>query len=160
MSLNDDISALQRVSLFEDFADDQLRLLAFGAEDRDLSAGSVLYEQGDRADSAYVVVSGALELFGPNDEPIGRAGPGTLIGELALMVDTERTNRAVVNERTRVILIRRSLFRRILQEFPDLARRVQQDFTARLQETARGLARVQDRLDALDAEAESLFFRD
>ena len=150
MSLQDDIRTLQRVALFADFADEQLRLLAFGAEDRDLAAGTTLFEAGERADAGYVIVSGAVEFQDAEGAALGRAGPGALIGELALMVETERPSRAVVTEASRVILIRRSLFRRMLQEFPDLARRVQTAFLARLKTTTSGLERVRAALTALD----------
>ncbi len=150
MSLQDDINTLHRVPLFAGFADEQLRLLAFGAEDRDLSAETELFETGDRADAGFVVVSGEIEFRDSHDTVVGRAGPGALIGEIALMVETERTNKAVVVRPSRIIVIRRSLFRRMLQEFPDLALSVHRAFLSRLNQTTRGLEKVRATLLALD----------
>ena len=54
MALDDDIRVLSAVRLFEGFTQEQLRLLAFGAETTVLPAERKLYREHDEADSAYV----------------------------------------------------------------------------------------------------------
>ena len=46
MSLDDDIRILTSVNLFYGFTQEQLRLLAFGAENTRLPAGKELYQEG------------------------------------------------------------------------------------------------------------------
>ena len=66
-----------------------LRVLAIGAETRNLPSGAVLFYAGELADGGYVVQEGSL-LLEPGTPLEGKeitVGPGTLIGELALLTD-------------------------------------------------------------------------
>ena len=63
MALDDDIRILSAVRLFEGFTQEQLRLLAFGAETTMLKADHKLYREDDEADSAYIVVNGRIVLY-------------------------------------------------------------------------------------------------
>lgn len=124
MALEDDIRILERVRLLEEFTSEQLRLLAFGAETMRLKAGRELFQEGTPADCAYVVARGTVELFrdiGGRRVVVGTAGPASLLGELALITGTERLTGAVAATDIEVIRLNRSLFRRILEEYPDTA---------------------------------------
>jgi len=102
MALDDDIRILERVRLLEDFTPEQLRLLAFGAETMRLKAGRDLYAPGAAADCAFVVATGTVELY-------REAGGRRHVLGTAAATDIE------------VIRLNRSLFRRILEEYPDTA---------------------------------------
>ncbi|PZN59160.1 MAG: cyclic nucleotide-binding protein [Proteobacteria bacterium] len=124
MALDDDVRILSGVGLFEGFTAEQLRLLAFGAETTNLPAQRKLYREDDVADSAYVVVSGGIVLYreeiGPG-VPVGHAGPGAILGELALIADTRRLTSAAAAVDSQVLRLNRKMFRRILEEYSDLA---------------------------------------
>ncbi|MFB2602145.1 cyclic nucleotide-binding domain-containing protein, partial [Rhizobium phaseoli] len=94
MALTDDIHLLSQLPLFKDMSEDQLRLIAFGADRRMIAAGQMLFRQGAPAESAYVVLSGSLVLSTTSSDGMQRAdavaGPGTLISELALVTLVER----------------------------------------------------------------------
>ena len=64
-------------------------------------------------------------------------GPGTLLGELALLTETTRPVTATAREPSTVMRISRSLFLKMLDGFPDAARRLRDDIAAR-----RGAARI------------------
>ena len=124
MSLESDIAVLRDVPLFADLTADQLRLLAFGAEHRRLRSGETLFRAAARADAGFVVASGEVTLMaGPAGEerPVAHFGPGTLLGELALITETRRPATALTTEDCDLIRIPRTLFRRMLEEYPDLA---------------------------------------
>jgi CRP-like cAMP-binding protein len=124
MALDDDIRILSSVKLFQGFTPEQLRLLAFGAEATFLQAERKLYREDDEADSAYIVVSGLIALYREQDGeriPIGTAGPGSMLSELALIADTRRLTSASAAADSEVIRLSRKMFRRILEEYPDLA---------------------------------------
>ncbi len=135
MALDDDIRILSGVRLFEGFTTEQLRLLAFGAEQISLPANRRLFREEDEADTAYVVISGTINLFREGDEekwPVGTAGPGTMIGELALIADTRRLTSAESTDDSELLRLSRKMFRRILEEYPDVAvvlyERIHKDF--------------------------------
>lgn len=124
MALDDDIRILGTVGLFESFTPEQLRLLAFGAERLVLRAGRELFREGQSADCAYIIVTGTITLFHEGDEgrvTIRPVGPGAILGEMALIAQTTRLTGAVADVETEVIRISRSIFRRILEEYPKVA---------------------------------------
>jgi CRP-like cAMP-binding protein len=124
MSLESDMEVLGEVSLFRDLTRDQLRLLAFGAEHRFLRTGEILFRAEARADAGFVVASGDVHLVIGEGEARSVArtvGRGTLLGEMALMADTRRPTSAVTATDCDLIRISRPLFRRMLQEYPEIA---------------------------------------
>ena len=137
MALDDDIRILSAVGLFEGFTQEQLRLLAFGAETTLLQADHKLYREDDVADSAYIVVSGRIVLYREQNGgriPIGTVGPGTMLSELALIADTNRLTSASAEIDSEVLRLSRKMFHRILEEYPEIAvqlhQRILEDFQA------------------------------
>lgn len=126
MALTDDIQLLSQLPLFKGMTEDQLRLIAFGADRRVIAAGQMLFRQGSPAESAYVIVSGSLELGVTGNDGMTRTesvvGSGTLISELALVTLVERKFTAVAREDTSIIRITRTLFHRLIEEYPSAAR--------------------------------------
>jgi CRP-like cAMP-binding protein len=140
MALEDDIRILSSVSLFKGFTPEQLRLLAFGAEGLKLSAGKELYEEGTEADSAYVVARGRVTLYRERDgkrATVDQAGAGTILGELALIAPATRLTSAQADIATDLIRLNRKLFRRILEEYPELALMLHDRIVQQLQEFIR-----------------------
>lgn len=136
MALDDDIRILSAVGLFEGFTQEQLRLLAFGAETTVLSADKKLYREDDEADSAYVVVEGRIVLYREGEGErlvVTHVGPGAILGELALIADTRRLTSASAETDSEVLRLNRRMFRRILEEYPDIAVQLHQRITAELQ---------------------------
>lgn len=124
MSLESDIAVLRDVPLFAELSADQLRLLAFGAEHRRLRSGETLFRASARADAGFVVATGEVVLTTTTpkgEKTVGRHGPGTLLGELALVTETRRPATAVTTCDCDVIRIPRTLFRRMLEEYPEIA---------------------------------------
>jgi CRP-like cAMP-binding protein len=64
------------------------------------------------------------------------AGPGMLIGELALVVAMQRPASATALENSTVIRIARSLFQRVLESDPAAARRLRDEFAVRTSQLA------------------------
>ncbi|MDM9621348.1 cyclic nucleotide-binding domain-containing protein [Rhizobium sp. S96] len=143
MALNDDIRLLSQLPLFNEMSEDQLRLIAFGADRRTISQGQMLFREGSPAESAYVILSGTVELSrtGRDGQPEVQAnvGEGTLLSELALVTLVERKFTAIAKEDAGVIRITRSLFHRLIEEYPEAALLIE--------------ARIRDNIAALAAKA-------
>jgi CRP-like cAMP-binding protein len=149
MTLETDIDVLRKVAFFAELPPEPLRLLAFSADTRELADRSVLFEAGDVADVGYVVMQGRIDLFrteGGSSRLQASLGPSTLIGELALVVETTRSSRAISVGRSRVMLIRRSTFRRILSEYPGIAESIQGRIVERLSSLSPELDRIRNKL--------------
>ncbi len=127
MALDDDIRILSGVGLFSELTDEQLRLLAFGAEQVRFPAGREIFPEGAAADCAYVVLSGRVVLYrdgGGQAVALSRLGEGAIVGELALIAPGKRLTYAAAETDVEAIRLSRSLFRRILQEYPEVAARL------------------------------------
>jgi CRP-like cAMP-binding protein len=145
MALDDDIRVLSGVALFEGFGQEQLRLLAFGAENISVAAERLIYAEGDSAESAFVIVSGTVRLVhGTGDEAVElqRLRAGAILGELALIADTTRPTYAYAVDDIELIRLNRRLFRRILEEYPDLAALLHERIAAQLQEMVERITRL------------------
>ena len=136
MALIDDIRLFAQVPLFAGLSEDKLRLMAFGAERRRIVEGQTLFREGASADCGFVVASGSFRLSSTardgsvRDE--GIADVGTLLSELAMISVIERKFTATAVEDSEVIRINRPLFRRMLEEYPDVAVMVQGRIRANL----------------------------
>lgn len=146
MALNDDIALLSNVSLFADIGEDKLRLIAFGAERRRVAKGHELFREGAPADCAYAVAAGSFALSNANaqgrQQQVMTVGRGALLSELALISMVERKFTATAQEDSEVIRINRPLFRRMLEEYPEVTAMVE----ARIRENIQAMIR---RVEAL-----------
>ena len=135
MSLEDDIAFLEQVPTLALLGRSALRILAIGAESRTVPSGAVLFYAGDLADGGYVVQEGAfmLEPDRPGKHSTATiVGPGTLLGELALVTDTVRTTTATAQESCVVMRIPRTLFVKMLEGYPEAARNLREAMVARV----------------------------
>jgi len=134
MSIEDDVALLERVPTLRLLGTTALRMLAIGSEQREFARGDQLFNAGDEADAGYIVQRGAFRVEDGGAEII--AGPGALIGELALMVAMKRPASAVAIEQSTVIRVARSLFQRVLESDPAAARRLRDELASRTSQLA------------------------
>jgi CRP-like cAMP-binding protein len=137
MSIEDDVNLLATVPTLRLMGIEALRVLAIGSEVRVVNRDETLFRAGDAADCGFVVREGAIRV---SSEEGGYhdvvAGPGHLIGELALVVDIKRPANAVAIADSTVIRISRSLFARVLEGHPDAAQRLRDYFATRASQAA------------------------
>jgi CRP-like cAMP-binding protein len=132
MSIEDDVALLERVPTLRLLGTTALRMLAIGSEQRDFARDDRLFTIGDEADAGFIVQRGAFQIrFEDGTRAEIVAGPGTLIGELALIVAMQRPATAIALEHSSVIRIARSLFQRVLESDPAAARRLRDEFAGR-----------------------------
>jgi CRP-like cAMP-binding protein len=135
MSIEDDVALLERVPTLRLLGMEALRMLAIGSEQRVVMRGATLFSAGDEADAGFVVQRGAFRIEdGAGAETT--AGPGALIGELALIVAMRRPSSAIALERSSAIRVARSLFQRVLESDPAAARRLRDEFANRTSQLA------------------------
>ncbi len=142
MALDDDIGILSSVELFSVLTQEQLRLLAFGTERLKLPSGRALYHEGAAADCAFVVISGQVTLFTEQDGQrfmLSQHGEGSVLGELALISQTTRLTSAMAETEVELMRLNRTLFRRILEEYPDVAAALHTRLAQRLSEMTRSI---------------------
>jgi CRP-like cAMP-binding protein len=143
MSIEDDIAYLEQVPTLRQLGVEALRILAIGVETRDIYPGEVLFTAGEIADGAYIVVRGAI-ILKPQSDSEGElvAGPGTLLGESALLAQTTRPATATARDISTVMRISRSMFIRMLEGYPAAAQRLRDLIASRTDQWAREMENV------------------
>ena len=77
---------------------------------RTFSAGSLLVSEGDVEDTAYMLVSGRCRVYrqiNGVETTLRHIGPGDILGELSLLLDTPRTASVVAEEQCTALVIDR-----------------------------------------------------
>jgi CRP-like cAMP-binding protein len=150
MSIEDDIGFFQRVPTLGLLSRQALRVLAIGAQSRYVHGGEILFKTGDRAEGAFVIQEGRFLLSpgGAGDGQDAQVGPFTLLGEMALVAEARRPATATAVEPATVLFISRNLFLKMLESFPESARKLRDLFVGRLDQTTTELGTIRAVLDS------------
>jgi len=147
MTIEDDIAHLERIPLLRRLGPGALRILAIGVETFEVQEGQVLFNAGEIADGAYIILQGSLAL---QPDRVGAetviAGPGTLLGESALLAENRRPATAAAREDSLVMRISRSMFLRMLDGYPDAANRLREMLASRSDHWTREMQLVRSAL--------------
>lgn len=84
-----------------------------GFTERSVSAGHVIFREGQKADSAYNLQSGTVEILkqGPGaNVVVTRLEPGALFGEMALIDDAPRSATAMAATDVTLVPVERAVF--------------------------------------------------
>lgn len=148
MSLENEIALMSNIPVLSELDGEALRILAFSADTRSLQPGDILIRRGSRSDGGYFVLSGSLSLLRDIEKQmeVGVAGAGDLIGEMALIAPTEYAVTAIAREPTTVLRIARTLFQRVLREYPGSAARLRAAIEKRLFEFNADLRQMRERM--------------
>lgn len=133
--IGSDADLLRPLPIFAHFGDDMLKLIAFSAARKSFEEGAVIFREGESADCGYLVVEGSVLMTETIDgEEVERAiyGPGSLIGEIALITATTRPATAIARAPTRFLVITRELMTRVLAEDPRAAEEIREHLRERL----------------------------
>jgi NTE family protein len=106
-----------------------------------LSAGNVLFEEGEPAPDAFVLTSGQLGvLVGPPSrrKTVAKIGAGQLVGEMALVSEAPRSATVVALRDCDLVRLPRSTVELLLQSSPEANRFMLRLLAARLSNTSRG----------------------
>lgn len=117
------IRHLQRVPLFSGLSEDELRRLAEISRIVETAAGSVVTQIGEPGDAFFIIIDGAVTVR----TPVGAASqlqPGDFFGEMSLLDGEPRSATIVATTDLRLLAVDRSHFWRLLDEAPDLVRRI------------------------------------
>ena len=130
-------SDLKSFALFGDLGDGEREELGALLEERDLSTGETLFEQGDEADALVLVLRGRVELANRRSGEKVTVGPGDTIGVLALFAVGSRETSAVAAEASDLRLLRREDFLRFAEDHPRPAFRIAAAVAAEVAQHAR-----------------------
>lgn len=130
---------LKSVPLFSDVGVGTLAPVAETAEVRQVAAGTLLIRQGDAGDCLYLVIEGEVSVRLAGGAEIARRGPGTVLGEMAVISSRPRSADCVAESNVTVLRIDRDDFWDLMALHPDLAQSVIEVLAERLDEAVANL---------------------
>lgn len=148
MSLAPLLEPLRRVAIFQGLRPLQITEIARRAERVTFEPGDTIIEAGKTGDAAYVIVSGnAVRTKGPSPAGAKQAlGPGTLVGEMAMLVETSYTSTIVCQEQTTALKITREALLDQMASDLALVDHILEKLAGRLKELADDLKKVHETL--------------
>jgi CRP-like cAMP-binding protein len=143
MSLETEVQSLREVPMFRGVEGPRLKLLAFASERVSYAAGQVLFEQGDAADSAYVILEGAASVVisTPGGKlKVAELGKNAIVGEMGIILDAPRSATIIASQDVVALKIRKDVFLDMIREFPQMSLAVMQELARRLERADAKLA--------------------
>ena len=124
MDLAEETDLLRKIPMFAKMETSKLKLLAFASEMISFHDGDIVFNSGDTADYAFVIMEGAVDVITETDNgPIVTVTltQNQLIGELGLLNNTPRIATLVANGNLLAMKITAEMFFRILRENTEVA---------------------------------------
>jgi CRP-like cAMP-binding protein len=149
MQLKDEVELLRRVPLFAGVAPSKLKLLAFTSDRVSYRPGQILFNQGDPADAAYVVLSGEADILvdtGGGQIKVATIETNSIVGEIAILCDVARTATVKAAGPLETLRIKKDQFIRMLAEFPEMAVEIMRVLADRLSKTTAELSEARSEL--------------
>ncbi len=116
---------VRNCSLFQRLTDAQLGTLEQHSRIRKFPKGSSIYLPTDRSDSAFLLAEGRVRMCSTTPEGkqsiLAFVEPGELFGELAIVDNSEREERAEAVQNSTVVLLPGNHLRQLMEDAPGLA---------------------------------------
>ena len=154
MDIKTQAEMLHKVPMFSKLELPKLKLVAFTSELCTYEGGEVLFEAGDAADSAYVIMEGAVEVVvetesGPVVEVV--LGRNALFGELAVLTNAPRSATVRAKDALVALRITDEMFLKLLAENPEVALDVMRQLSDKIVRSHEQFVELQKRLQALES---------
>lgn len=113
------LEKMRRVPLFAGLGGRELERLGMLTDEVDLPAGRVLMRQGDRGEELFVLMRGAARVERDGRDPVTLLADDWF-GEIALVDGGPRTATVTLSEDSALLVVGRSQFHQLMEEFPDV----------------------------------------
>lgn len=145
-SLGEDKTAeLSRFPIFESLSQDELRQVADLAVSRRYEAGEVIFREGDRPDTCFIVRSGRVRITrrhpGGRRLTLAELSAGEMFGELSMFDGEGRSATVEALEETSTLALLERDVRRLLKDHPEIAVKMLARLAGRLRAANEKLAR-------------------
>ena len=120
---NQKVELIKRVPLFANCSKHELEEIAHIADEIDLREGKEMTKEGSRGREFFVLLEGDADVT-KDGQSINKLSAGDFFGEIALVSDTPRTATVTATSPVRALVITDRSFRRLLDESPEIQRKV------------------------------------
>ena len=119
MASDQKLEKLRRVPLFAGLGRRELERLGMLTDEVDLPAGRVVMREGDRGEELFVLMQGAAQVAREGRE-VAALHAAEWFGEIALVDGGPRTATVTLTEDSALLVVGRSQFRQLMEEFPHI----------------------------------------
>jgi hypothetical protein len=112
--------AVAEAPLFAGLTEEQRRCVASVATLEQHAENDILFRPGDAEDRAWVILSGEVEIRGPQDEPVGTVGPFESLGEQMAISDQPHRVTAQVHAAGEAMVFDRDALHDLIRRRPDI----------------------------------------
>ena len=150
MDLAEETDLLRKIPMFAKMETSKLKLLAFASEMVSFQDGDIVFNSGDSADYAYVIMEGAVDIITETDKgPIVTVtlSQNQLIGELGLLNNTPRIATLIANGNLLAMKITAEMFFRVLRDNSEVALDVIRMLSTKLTNTHEQLETLQKQVN-------------
>lgn len=116
---------LDQVPLFAGLDAEELATIEQHAVKKRYRKNTVIIERGDEANTLFVLVEGSVKTYVADDSGreivLNELGPGTQLGELALLADIPRTASVMTVEESVLLVLTKRSFMQCLADHPNIA---------------------------------------
>lgn len=156
MDIQAETDLLRNVPMFAKLDPSKVKLLAFTSQCLHFDDGEVLFREGDRADSAYVIMNGEVEILsdtGGTQFVAGTLGRNELFGEIAVLTKAPRS--ATLRAKGELVALRISddIFLKLLAENPAFALDVMRQLSEKLIRSHHRFEELKGTLQKLEAKS-------
>lgn len=153
--LEKNIELLEQLPIFQGLSHEQLEAIAACATKAFFQQGEAIVTEGEAGETAYIILTGKAGCpVRDGDESFEEdLWPGTLIGELAMLVETVYPLTVTAKERLRALAIHREAFHEVMERDPAIAHHISDKLLVRLYGLAEQLRTVDEKLAAIEEAA-------
>jgi CRP-like cAMP-binding protein len=132
------LESLRRVPLFACLTSEQIAEIGRGARRCAFGPGEIIAEAGESADGAYLLLSGKAACRASPDTrgPREPVEPGSLVGELAMLVERDYGTTVVAQGWVDCLKLERATFQEQMRAHPGIAQRIADTIRSRLTQVA------------------------
>jgi len=145
MSLEQEVELIRQFPIFGKIQPAMQKLLCFSAERLAYDPGQVMFNAGESADAAYIIIEGTAEISVPTPAGpivVNNVGRNDIVGEIAIFGDVPRTATVKALTRLETLRISKELFVKVIRENPDAAIELIRILAERLANTTHQLTRT------------------
>ena len=129
---------LARLEVFSELVERELREVAQLAVPRSYERGEVIFREGDRGDTCYVIRSGSVSVVREHQDgrviALAELRAGAMFGELSMFGGETRSATVETLEPTRAVALLAADFQRLLRSHPEIAVKMLNALADRLRE--------------------------
>ena len=124
---------LKSVGLFKEISAEDLSYVAGIAEETEVAAGTLIFQEGDYGDCLYIIIGGSVRVHKGYRE-LAVLGRRQSLGEMAVLDGSPRSASATALEDTTMIKVDREQFLDVMRSSPEIMQGIIRLLLARLRE--------------------------